>query len=217
MLSIFQPIYRSLHLNDIFGDIFGGIENWCMIFNELFILFFTYVRYIFAIILLIIAFMTIFRYRGIYLLEKLRTQYKNYIEPDFKDKVKQSHVILGMVYLCMSVGILTGYFTHFLIWVLDPLPDRFVFQFINFSDMIDPNYLNRITDINAALYPHEKTIYFVFSFASFVALVQIFVCIWTIINTDAYIGNPTKLFLLLFSGVIEGLFFGFTTCLPFFL
>jgi len=78
--------------------------------------------------------MTLFRYRDVYQLERLRNQSKNYIEPNLKDKVKQSHIILGMIYLCILLGIFFGYFTHFLIWILDPLPDRFIFQFINFSD-----------------------------------------------------------------------------------
>lgn len=217
MFSIFQPIHKFIMSDDIFGQILGGLENWCEIFNDFFIVFCTYMKYIFGIILLFIGLMTLFRFRGIYRLERLRNQTKNFVEPDLKEKVKQSHVILGMIYICMALGIFTNYFTYFLIWVLDPLPDRFIFQFINFSDIIDPVCLNRISDINAAIYPHEKTIYYVFSFGSFIALVQILVAIWSIINESPHIGNPMIIFWLLFTGVIEGLLFGFTTCLPFFI
>ncbi|MBD3229160.1 MAG: hypothetical protein GF329_13335 [Candidatus Lokiarchaeota archaeon] len=160
--------------------------------------------------------MTLFRFRGIYRLERLRNQTKKYIEPDLKDKVKQSHVILGMIYLCMSLGIFTNYFTYFLIWILDPLPDRFIFQLINLSEA-NTEFMNPIPDINSMIYPYQKTIYYAFAFFSFVALVQIFVSVWSIINESPHIGNPMFIYSLLFSGVIEGMLFGFTTCLPFFI
>jgi len=217
MLSILHRPFNRIFLMNILDDIIDGLENWCKIFNEFFTVFFTNIKYIFAFILLIIGIMTLLRYRGMYRYERMRVQNKNFVEPDVKSKLKQSHVILGMVYICMSLGIYFNYFTIFLIWLLDPIPDRFVFQFINFSEVIDPDYLNRIADLNAAVYPHEKTVYFVFSFASFTALVQIFVCIWAIINNQNSLGNPMLVYTLLFSGLIEGMFFGFTTCLPFFI
>jgi len=217
MLSIFPQSFIKILSENPFGDLFAGIEDFFNILNEFFLVFFTYVKYIFAFILLIIGIMTLLRYRGAYRYERMRVQNKNLVEPDLKSKLKQSHVILGSIYLCMSVGIFFNYFTYFLIWILDPLPDRFLFQFINFSDNIDPTYLNRIADINASVYAYEKTIYYAFSFVSFIALVQIFVCIWTIVNKNNSLGNPMLVYSLLFSGIVEGMFFGFTTCLHFFI
>lgn len=206
----------SFLLDNIFENIFGGLENFFEIINTFFIIFCTNMKYIFAIILFFISIMTLFRFRGIYRLERLRNQTKKYIEPDLKDKVKQSHVILGMIYLCMSLGIFTNYFTYFLIWILDPLPDGFIFQIINLSE-VNTELMNPIPDINSMIYPYQKTIYYAFAFFSFVALVQIFVSVWSIINESPHIGNPMFIYSLLFSGVIEGMLFGFTTCLPFFI
>lgn len=217
MVSNLQQSFITISPEDILGDLIAGLESWCETLNEFFMFFFTYVKYLFALILLVIGVMTLLRYRGMYRYERLRAQNKNFVEPDLKNKLKQSHVILGMIYLCMSLGIFLNYFIYFLIWVLDPLPDRFIFQFINMFEVIDPEALNRFADINAAVLPHEKTVYFCFAFISFLALMQIFVCIWAIVNNNNSLGNPMLVYTLLFSGLLEGLFFGFTTCLPFFI
>ncbi|MBD3213367.1 MAG: hypothetical protein GF311_12230 [Candidatus Lokiarchaeota archaeon] len=37
--------------------------------------------------------------------------------------------------------------------------------------------LNHFSELTAAVYPHDLTIYFTFALASFIALVQVFVCI----------------------------------------
>ncbi len=111
----------------------------------------------------------------------------------------------------MGFGIIFNFFIYFLIIILDPLPDRLLFEFINFSVKIDPQDLNRIKDINRAKYPHEKTIYYIVAMASYVALLDIFICIYSIIINN---NINKKTFEILFGGIILGILAGWTTCLP---
>ncbi|MBD3195674.1 MAG: hypothetical protein GF317_11490, partial [Candidatus Lokiarchaeota archaeon] len=210
MNLIYHPLLKNLFIENPIDNIFMGLENLCEVINGFFILFFSYVKYIFAIILLIIGLMTLFRQRGIYKLERLRTHSKNLMEQSVKDKLKQTHVILGMIYICMSLGIIFKYFTICLMWILEPLPDGFIFSFINFFEGINPEYIERLSDLDAALYPHEKTVFFVLAFFSFTSLIQIFVSVWTIINNGNRMGNPKMVYTLLFTGLVEGMLAGFT-------
>ncbi len=84
----------------------------------------------------------------------------------------------------MGLGIIFNFAIYFLIFCLDWLPDRFILGFINFSGRIDPNYINRIEDIEKAKYPHEKTIYYCISIASFGAILDVVLSIAYIINNS---------------------------------
>ena len=75
--------------------------------------------------------------------------------------------------------------------------------------------MNRIMDINSAIYPHEQTIYYCVALASFGAIVDIMIIIWYLVNRITF--NPKMAFGLLIGGVTTGILTGFTTCLPFFI
>ncbi|GAH80168.1 unnamed protein product [marine sediment metagenome] len=87
-------------------------------------------------------------------------------------------MFLGAVYIVLAFGILFNWFTIFLLWALEPLLDRLIFNFINFHGIIDPYTMNRIMDISASIYPHEQTIYYGVAFGSFVAIADIIIAIW---------------------------------------
>ena len=82
---------------------------------------------------------------------------------------------------------------------------------------IDPLYLNGIKDISVSQYPHEKTIYYCFSFASLMSVLTVLLSLWYLINNNRLINNPRRTFGYLISGIMGGILFGFTTFLPFFL
>ncbi len=203
--------------NPLISDIFNGVEELCIDLNGFFLIFFLYMKYIFAFILIIVGLLTLFRYRGIYLMDKIRSKPKLSEKESLKQKVKKVHVFLGMSYIFMGFGVLFNYLTYILMWVLDPLPDGFLFQFLGVGNIIDPASIYRISNYNAALSPHESTIYFCFALVSFVALLQIALSIWFITNENKIIHSHYKTFLVLIAGLIEGMLVGFTTCLPFFL
>ncbi len=205
-----QIIKNIFFINDVFDDIIAGLENWCIIFNNLFLILCKYLKYIFVVIILSIGIFTLLRLRGVYRQSRLISKEKQ------EDHFIKPRLILGCSYIVLGLGILFNYVTYFLIWILDPLPDRLIYNFIVLSG-IDPYYLNGITDIHASQFPHEKTIYYCFSFASLLALLQVLVSLWYLINNNRLISNPRKTFIWLISGVMEGILFGFNTFLPFFL
>lgn len=199
-----------LSLDNVFKDIIEGLENWCIAFNDFFLIFCKYLKYIFVFIILSIGILTLLKLRGVYRQSRLVGTDKK------KDPFMKPRLILGCFYIVLGFGILFNYFTYFLIWILDPLPDRLMYNFILFSG-IDPYYLNGIMDISASQFPHEKTLYYCFSLGSLLALLQVLISLWYLINNNRLINNPRRTFLWLFTGVMEGILFGFNTCLPFFL
>ncbi|MFW9895855.1 MAG: hypothetical protein ACFFD7_08630 [Candidatus Thorarchaeota archaeon] len=192
-------------------DFLIGMENWCIAFNEFALLFFGYMKYILAFILLIIGLLTLLKLRGIY--SQLRFKSNNK-EIEEHDSLYKPRLILGTLYIVLAFGILFNWFTYFLIFILEPLPDRLIFNFLNFNGDLDPFMMNRIMDINAAIFPHEKTVYYCVALASFGAIVDIMISIWYLVNRVTY--NPKMAFGLLIGGVTTGILAGFTTCLPFF-
>jgi hypothetical protein len=210
-MVLFGQYYEAiLSIDDIFNDIIVGLENFCIVFNNFFLIFHIYLKYIFIFIIFSIGIFTLLKLRGIYRQSRLIDKNEK------QDMFMKPRLILGCSYIVLAFGILFNYLTYFLIWILDPLPDRLIYNFISFSG-IDPFYLNGIIDINLSQFPHEQTIYYCFSFLSLMAILQILLSLWYLINNNRLISNPRKTIAILFSGIIEGVLFGFNTCLPFFL
>jgi len=200
--GIFNQIIPFLpNFNDIFVEINSFIE-----------LFFGYMKYIFFGILLIIGILTLLSLRGKFILERLRYSKEQKLADNPMTKPR---LILATFYIVFAFGFLLDWFTFFLLVVLDPLPDRFIFNFITFSGTIDPFGLNNISDISTVVYPYEKTIYYGVAIVSFMALLTITISLWQIINKEGT--KPKKAIVSLMSGVVTGLLTGFNTCLPLFL
>jgi len=213
LLNIFlqRLFFDNSTFTTLVPDIIGGLEDFCLSINEFFLTFFGYMKYLFAIILMILGVLTLLRYRGIYLHQRFRN--KTYKNEELKEKLKKSHVFVGILYFFMGFGMLFNYLIYILIWVLDPLPDRFFFDFINVGNIIKPYDMLRISNIELALAPHEATIFLSVAFISFLSLLQISVCIWFICKGSLL--HPNYVYTILIAGVMEGILAGFTTCLPF--
>jgi hypothetical protein len=201
---------RILSFDNVVNDIILGFENWCVAFNSFFLIFIQYLKFIFVFILLAIGILTLLRLRGIYLQPRVKKVEKE------EDTLTKSRLILGTLYISFAFGILFNYGTYFLMWILDPLPDRYFFNFIEFTG-IDPLHLNGIKDISMAQLPHEKTIYYCFSFISLISFLDIVLSLWYLINNNRIINNPRRTVEFLFTGVTGCILFGFTPFLPFFL
>ncbi len=199
-----------LSAEDVFKDIIGGLENWCIAFNNFFLIFCGYLKYIFVFIILTIGIFTLLKLRGVY------SQSRSASTEDKDDYLMKPRLILGCCYIVLAFGILFDYLTYFLLIILEPLPDRLIYNFITFSG-IDPFYLNGIMDISASQFPHEKTIYYCFSSISLTSILDILLSLWYLINNNRIINNPRRTIGFLISGVVGGILFGFNTCLPFFL
>ncbi|MBD3343025.1 MAG: hypothetical protein GF353_28265 [Candidatus Lokiarchaeota archaeon] len=189
----------------------NGVENWCTQFNLFMLTFFIFLKYIFVLIMFSVGFLTLYKIRGIY----LRTRQEK-IDPE-EDRLKKPRLVLGFFYIFMAFGILFDFFTYFLIIVLDPLPDRFVFLFINFNGDLDPYISNRFENIEKCKYPHEKTIYYSIALCSFFFTLNLILSIWYLINNNRVISNPRKVMYNTIYSVSGTILFGCTTFLPFFL
>jgi len=210
-MVLFGQIYKIfLSAEDVFKDIIGGLENWCIAFNNFFLIFCGYLKYIFVFIILTIGIFTLLKLRGVY------SQSRSANTENKEDYLMKPRLILGCCYIVLAFGILFDYLTYFLLIILEPLPDRLIYNFITFSG-IDPFYLNGIMDISASQFPHEKTIYYCFSFISLTSILDILLSLWYLINNNRIINNPRNTIRFLILGVIGGILFGFNTCLPFFL
>ncbi|MFX0003678.1 MAG: hypothetical protein ACFE9C_01285 [Candidatus Hodarchaeota archaeon] len=205
-----QILKNLLFTDDVVNDIIAGLENFCIAFNNFFLILCKYLKFIFVFIILSIGILTLLRLRGVYRQSRLVSKDKQ------DDQFMKPRLILGCSYIVLAFGILFNYITYFLIWILDPLPDRLIYNFIAFSG-IDPYYLNGIMDISASEFPHEITIYYCFSFVSLMGLLQILLSLWYLINNNRLINNPSKAFCILISGIMQCILFGFNSSLPLFL
>ena len=197
--------------SNLIDDLLSGLERLCVAFNNFFEIFFKYIKYIFVIVLLVIGILTLLKLRGFY----FHSRPKNGKNMKVKDQFHKPRLILGIFYIIFALGILFNWFTYFLIWILDPLPDRLIFSFINFNGDIDPYYMNRIMDINSAIYPHEQTIYYCVAMASFGAILDLVISIKVLVEKSTK--NLKIAFGFLIGGLTTAIMAGFTTCLPFFL
>ena len=164
------------------------IDQFLPNFDELFIeinsfieLVFGYMKYVFFGLLLIIGILTLLSLRGKYFLERIRYSKEEKLA---NNPMTKPRLILGAFYIVFAFGILLDWFTYFLLAVLDPLPDRFNFNFISLSGIIDPFALNKVSDISKAVYPYEITIYYGVAIVSFMALLTITISLWQIINKE---------------------------------
>lgn len=189
-----------------------NIDQWLIGINYFFELTFSYLKYIFFVIFLVIGILTLISLRGRYFLERLRYSQEQKLADN---PITKPRLIIGTIYIIIAFGILFNWFTYLLIISLNPLPDRFVFNFIEFTDIFDPYGLNRISDINMAQFEFEKTLYYLISIGSFASLLNIIISIWLLVNKGGK--DAKKSIIMLIGGIIGGILTGFTTCLPLFL
>ncbi|MFX1323568.1 MAG: hypothetical protein ACFE8N_01330 [Promethearchaeota archaeon] len=210
MFILFDFIKINQLTDDLLKVVVISLENWCTIFNNFCFVFYKYIKFIFVFIILSIGVLTLLRLRSVYRQSIL-------INSDKKiDTLRILRLVLGCMYIFLGLGILFNYLTYFFIWILDPLPDRMIYNFIEFTS-IDPFNSNGLMDISAAQYPHEQTLYYCFSLISLTSVLDILLSLWHLINKNRLINNPSRAVAILISGVMGGILFGFTTYLPFFL
>ena len=200
----------SYSSQNVFSEIFNDLEKFFIVFNEFVETYFFYLKFILVFIFLSLGISTLMKLRGIYFMNRVKK-----IDVD-EDPIIKERLSVGILYISLGLGILFNYLIYFLIWILDPLPERFVFRFINFHGRIDPEFMNRIENIEASKYPIEKSIYYCVAFLSFIALMHLVISIWLLLHNRT-LEKIRKTYMWLVSSLLECVFFGFTTCLPLFL
>ncbi len=195
--------------------LFKGFENFCITFNNFSEATFIYLKYGLILTLIIISLLVLTRNRGFFRDQKLREDKDGGDNKLMKEKVREPHIILGIFYLALAIGILLGYLTRVMIILLDPLPDRFIFDFINFSKVIPEENMERMKDIDKAKYPYEKSAYYIIAYFSFSGFVEIILGIrfMSLYSNKSHI-TSWKLFVI---GIMTCVLCGFTTFMPLFL
>ena len=176
--------------------------------GNMFSILFVFLKYILSFILIILGILVLFRFRKNYPINNTMI-YQNKL--DEKVILKFSHIILGILYIICGVGILSNFLIYFLIWVLDSIPDRFLFIYINLIGIFNPWPLNGINTIST-LTSLEKFIFYTIALGSFISILEIFVSIWLIVNYNRI--HIKKAIISLIVGCFIGILTGFTTCLP---
>ena len=205
MASIFFLSIPEDPISDIIGNISWMFE-W---FNGILSIFFSALKYVLFALLLIMSILTLLRYKKNYTIFKLNVAGKNLPE-GFTLKKKQ--LVGGIVYMVLAFGILFNFMTFFMLIILDPIPDRFALQLLNYAGVFNPWALDGVIVISNFGSAIEMTVYCVFTVASLICFVEVLVSIWLIISEN--IIHIKKVFLHLFAWIFMGFLFGFTTFLP---
>ncbi len=204
-----------IQLPNMLDGLIDGLIDFCTTFNEFMEVLFPLLKYSLIFILLSVGYLTIRMYRGE---NKGSRQTETNVSGEKKPltkKLKEPHVILGIIYLALGIGILLGWMTQAFIIVLDPIPDAFIFKFINFSGWIPAEELGRIQDPNLAIYPYEITIYYGVSFFSFLGFTSLIMGMrFMILYANKSHTTSLKMFI---TGLVDCIFMGFTTFMPLFL
>ena len=149
--------------------------------------------------------LTLLSLRKIYFNKKLVDKDVN------EDFLRKSRLILGTTYILMGSGILFNYLLYFLILILNPLPDQLLQSFI--IDAIN-TYIKDLNFQAHILTLFENCLYNAFALGSFLALLNLFVSLWYVLNNRG-VKNPRDVLIFwLIPSVASGIFFGFSTCLP---
>lgn len=204
-------MYSFLSSNNPFGELIEGLEAFSIIFNTFMSAFFICVKYVFGLILIVLGFLTIFKSRR-------NNNFKNprFIANDANhNRFKKSGIVLAGIYINIGIGIIFTYFTLLLVILLEPIPDRFIFIMFTDNNVIDPNIIYNIRDIETLSEPFDKTLYYLLSIGSFLSFLDIIVNLWLILNNGG--SNLRMQITLLLTGIVGCFFTGFTTFLMLFL
>lgn len=194
---------------DPFGDIFGNISWIFEWFNVISSTFFSALKYILFLLLVIMGLLALLKFKKNYAIFKLNAKDTSLEE---KYMLKRKQLIIGIVYFILAFGILLDFVTYFMLIILDPIPDRFALQFLNYAGVFNPWALNGVIDTSSFGSPIETTVFYAFTFASLICFVEVLVSVWLIITEN--IIHIKKVFLNLFAWIFIGFLMGFTTFLP---
>ena len=108
---------RSIDPNEIFREIFFGLENWCKNFNQFSEIFFRVLKYIFVSLLFIVGILILVKLRGIYFNNRVKeTENKSNEKNEFLNRIR---LTVGIIYIFIAFGVLGNFLVYFLILILD--------------------------------------------------------------------------------------------------
>jgi len=202
MLFLIQAI-------DIRSVLINFLDQVVETVNIFFFIYLSYSKYILVIIMLFIGILTLLKLRGVYFHQRLKTTEELSKE---SNQIKKIRLILGCVYIIIASGILFNYLTYFLMWILEPLPDGFIFYLI---DLINFNF-EAVIGRSIIISEYSITYNFI-AFWSYNGVLHLILTLWNFIDKSRPLVNPRKALKNLVLSLAICLFCGFTTFMPYFL
>jgi len=191
-------------------DIVGLLSNLVNAMNIFFLMYLKYSKYILVIILLFIGILTLLKLRGAYFHQRLKIIEDKFKEPNQIMKVR---LILGCFYIVLASGILFNYLTYLLMWILEPLPDGFIFYITNLINF----FLIEPISGKSIIINEFPIIYNFIALGSYNGMLHLTLTIWYFVDKSRPLVNPRKTLKNLGISLTVYLFCGFTTFLPYFL
>ncbi len=209
----------SLTSGGLFDDFLPEFSGFLIQFNSFSETVFITFKYVIVIVLFFLGFITLLKFRGIYRMTKVRAPNYKVIpgkgskEVDVnKGILRKWSVFMGLIYIFLAIGILFDFLIQFVFTILKPIDPKFIFSIINATGELDPEFMERLSDISLAMYDYEKSIYYVLSYPSLLAFFYLIFGIWVYV----YKGPMESKFSIknILYYIALGLIFGFSTFMP---
>ncbi|MFX1356663.1 MAG: hypothetical protein ACFFA8_05200 [Promethearchaeota archaeon] len=202
MILLFEAV-------DILKLLFNLLDQVIKAANIFFLIYLKFSKYILVIIMLFIGILTLLKLRGVYFHQQLKPNEDLNKE---SSKIRKVRLVLGCIYIIIASGILFNYLTYFLMWILEPLPDGFIFYLIG---LIDSSF-ESLSGGNLMLYD-LPIVYNLIAFCSYNGVLHLILTFWYFIDKSRPLVNPRKALKNLMISIAICLFCGFTTFMPYFL
>ena len=196
-------LFQVVQILGLFSNLVDGL-------NLLFLMYLKYSKYILVIILLFIGSLTLLKLRGAYFQQQLKSNGKNSEE---SSQIMKVRLTLGCAYIIIGSGILFNYLTYLLMWILEPLPDGFIFYLIDLTNC----FLIETISGRSIILNELPIIYNFIALGSYNGMLHLILTIWYFVDKSRPLVNPRKTLKNLGISLTICLFCGFTTFLPYFL
>ncbi len=177
-------------------------------------------KFLLAGILIIIGILDITKWRGWFRTIRLKkTDLSEHEEEEMSKKLKEPNVILGLIYITFGIGILLNYTIYILMFILEPIPDQFLFAIIDAFNL-NPEMAGFVDiDILPTSYlsedPIERFIFNIIGYVSYSGFILLVIGMrFIIITTNKSHITSYKMMIV---GLITCIMTGFTTFMPLFL
>ena len=208
---IFLKSLRKLSLNreEQYNFIYNPLVDFSILFNDFCETFFFYLKYIFVAFLVFFGIKTLFNYK-FFNSEDYKTQ------SEYESFFNKLRMFVGIFFIFTGIGIFFNYFLYFLILILEPLPDQYIFDLLN-SANIDHHFIKDFSKIIASNNNYEKTLYYCIALGSFEANLRLILTLFFILSRRKKTIAPLKVTLVCVEALIQAILLGFSTYLKLFL
>lgn len=180
---------------------FDGVLNG---FNSFMSVLFFILKYLFAVVLILLGTISVLRSRGMRNPQMKRSFF-----------FLNSRFIVGMVYFILGIGFIFDFMIYPLILLFRSIPDMLIIPLLRSLAFIPQDFINVFFLNNNLETPLEIFVQYIMGIVSFLIFLSIILNIWFLNNNRDY--NLSKQVFGLIIGFIAGFLFSFSRFLPLFL